>query len=117
MTEEAPPPKKIEAINYRVKGRFEAVLSQIISVGPPAYLTHKAAARASRRKVPEEQLQKRAANVAAIEEKVSANDASISALKQRLAAAKLTASARATAAAQVCAWHPCMPGSSGPHVT
>ena len=31
MTEEAPPPKKIEAINYRVKGRFEAVLSQIIS--------------------------------------------------------------------------------------
>ena len=77
----------------------------------------KAAARGSRRKVPEEQLQKRAANVAAIEEKVSANDASISALKQRLAAAKLTASARATAAAQVCAWHPCMPASSGPHVT
>ena len=63
MTEEAPPPKKIEAINYRVKGRFEAVLSQIIS------------------------------------------------------AAKLTASARAIAAAQVCAWHPCMPASSGPHVT
>ena len=76
MTEEAPPPKKIEAINYRVKGRFEAV-----------------------------------------EEKVSANDASISALKQRLAAAKLTASARAIAAAQVCAWHPCMPASSGPHVS
>ena len=39
-------------------------------------------------------MQRRAANVAAIEQKVAASDASISALKQKLAAAKLTASAR-----------------------
>ena len=35
----------------------------------------KAAARGSRREVPEEQLQRRAANVAGIEQKVAANDA------------------------------------------
>ena len=46
MSEEAPQQKKIEAINYRLNGRFEAVLSQIISVGPPAYLTHKANVKA-----------------------------------------------------------------------
>ena len=34
--------KKTENINYNKHGRFEAVLAQIIAVGPTAFLTHKA---------------------------------------------------------------------------